>query len=227
MTKAEIVEDIANKTGLTKKDVAMAMDQFLESISKALADGKHYEIRGFGTFKVKARKARMARNPRTGEAVPVPDRKVPVRKFKIQFARMGEPAYNRHVLEVLEELPGRFDAPGLWPTVSTIAPRGSESFFDGLLDIKEELYRERFQMQFSIHTTDVRLRDWLIPVPKWDLARIAGTSARAIKLKIEDKIPKTADGKEIFLGRTIHANLTGRPDIVVKQNLHQKTAPAN
>jgi N-methylhydantoinase A/oxoprolinase/acetone carboxylase beta subunit len=59
------------------------------------------------------------------------------------------------------------------------------------------------------------------------LARIAGTSSREIKLKIEDKIPKTADGKQIFLGRTIHANLTGRPDIVVKQNLHHKTAPAN
>jgi nucleoid DNA-binding protein len=81
MTKAEIVEDIANKTGLTKKDVATAMDQFLEAISKALVDGKHYEIRGFGTFKVKNRKARMARNPRTGDAVPVPDRKVPV--FKV------------------------------------------------------------------------------------------------------------------------------------------------
>ena len=81
MTKAEIVEDIANKTGLTKKDVATAMDQFLESISKALVAGQHFEIRGFGTFKVKHRKARMARNPRTGEAVPVPDRKVPV--FKI------------------------------------------------------------------------------------------------------------------------------------------------
>jgi nucleoid DNA-binding protein len=81
MTKAEIVEDIANKTGLTKKDVATAMDQFLESISKALVEGKHYEIRGFGTFKVKHRKARMARNPRTGKAVPVPDRKVPV--FKV------------------------------------------------------------------------------------------------------------------------------------------------
>src|SRR5678816_3466961 len=72
MTKAEIVEDIASKTGLTKKDVATAMDMFLESISKALADGKHYEIRGFGTFKVKKRKSRMARNPRTGDAVPVP-----------------------------------------------------------------------------------------------------------------------------------------------------------
>jgi nucleoid DNA-binding protein len=81
MTKAEIVEDIASKTGLTKKDVATAMDMFLESISKALSEGKHYEIRGFGTFKVKQRKSRMARNPRTGDAVPVPDRKVPV--FKV------------------------------------------------------------------------------------------------------------------------------------------------
>ncbi len=81
MTKAEIVEDIAAKTGLTKKDVATAMDQFLEAISRALVEGKHYEIRGFGTFKVKHRKARMARNPRTGEAVPVPDRRVPV--FKV------------------------------------------------------------------------------------------------------------------------------------------------
>lgn len=81
MTKAEIVEDIANKTGLTKKEVAEAVDQFLESISHALSDGKHYEIRGFGTFKVKGRKSRIARNPRTGEAVPVPERKVPV--FKV------------------------------------------------------------------------------------------------------------------------------------------------
>lgn len=88
MTKAEIVEDIATKTGLTKKDVAQAMDQFLESISKALADGQHYEIRGFGTFKVKARKARMARNPRTGEPVPVPDRKVPIFKVSKELKDM-------------------------------------------------------------------------------------------------------------------------------------------
>ena len=60
-----------------------------------------------------------------------------------------------------------------------------------------------------------------------NLARIAGTSAQEIKLKIEDKIPKTADGKQIFLSRTIHADLTGRPDIVVKQNLHRKAVLAN
>jgi hypothetical protein len=60
-----------------------------------------------------------------------------------------------------------------------------------------------------------------------DLARAAGTSAQAVTFKIEDKIPKTADGKQIFLGRTINANLTGRPDIVVKENVYAKTATAN
>ena len=81
MTKAEIVEDIAAKTGLTKKEIAEAVDQFLKTVTEVLAEGKHLEIRGFGTFKVKQRKARIARNPRTGEPAPVPERKVPV--FKV------------------------------------------------------------------------------------------------------------------------------------------------
>ena len=81
MTKQDIVEDIALRTGLTKKEVAEAVELFLKSVGTALAEGKHLEIRGFGTFKVKQRKARMARNPRTGEAVPVPERRVPV--FKV------------------------------------------------------------------------------------------------------------------------------------------------
>ena len=102
-----------------------------------------------------------------------PDRKVPVGKFKIQFARMGEPAFNQHVLDVLQELPELYDAPGLLPTISTIAPRGSEKFFERLLDIKRRTYRERFQLQFSIHTTDARLRDWMIPAKKWSLGEIA------------------------------------------------------
>ena len=62
-------------------DVADTVDQFLEAVSRALAAGKHIEIRGFGTFKVKDRKSRLARNPRTGESVPVPPRRVPV--FKV------------------------------------------------------------------------------------------------------------------------------------------------
>ncbi len=81
MTKADLVDEIAAVTGLTKKDVAETVDEFLNGVSKALIAGKHIEIRGFGTFKVKDRKPRIARNPRTGEQVPVPQRRVPV--FKV------------------------------------------------------------------------------------------------------------------------------------------------
>jgi 23S rRNA (adenine2503-C2)-methyltransferase len=102
-----------------------------------------------------------------------PTMEVPVEKFKIQFARMGEPAYNMDVLDVLAALPSRYRGGGVMPSVSTIAPCGTDRFFRGLLAVKKELYGRRFQLQFSIHTTDTRLRDWLMPVRKWDFERIA------------------------------------------------------
>ncbi len=103
-----------------------------------------------------------------------PDGRVPAGKFKIQFARMGEPALNMAVLNVLEQLPLRYDAPGLMPSISTIAPHGVDAFFEGLLDVKNRLYsNRRFQFQYSIHTTDVVLRDKLIPVRKWSFAQMA------------------------------------------------------
>lgn len=116
-----------------------------------------------------------------------PDRKVQVEKFKIQFARMGDPAFNQGVLEVLEELPERYDAPGLLPTISTIAPKGTEKFFDKLVEIKDMNYKERFQLQFSIHTTDTVMRDWLIPVEKWSFEKIANYG-KAFYRKGERKI---------------------------------------
>jgi len=88
MTKADLVEMCATKTGLTRTDVAVTVDALLEAIKKSLEGGKNIEIRGFGTFKVKLRKARKARNPRTGEEVPVPDRKVPVFKPSNEFKNM-------------------------------------------------------------------------------------------------------------------------------------------
>jgi 23S rRNA (adenine2503-C2)-methyltransferase len=102
-----------------------------------------------------------------------PDREVPVEKLKIQFARMGEPALNMNVIDVLQEFPDRYNAPGFMPSVSTIAPAGTDKFFDRLLQVKKELYRENFQLQFSIHTTDQQLRDRIIPVKKWDFSAIA------------------------------------------------------
>ena len=102
-----------------------------------------------------------------------PDGKIPVKKFKIQFARMGEPAFNSAVLDVLEELPSRYDAPGLLPSLSTVAPIGCKTFFRRLLEIKKEFYPYRFQLQFSIHTTDEDKRNWLIPIRKWSFGEIA------------------------------------------------------
>jgi integration host factor beta subunit len=82
MTKADLVEQVAEAIGpgITKKDCALVVDGFLNAVKRALAEGENIEIRGFGTFKVRRRKTRMARNPRTGDAVKVPARVVPVFK---------------------------------------------------------------------------------------------------------------------------------------------------
>jgi 23S rRNA (adenine2503-C2)-methyltransferase len=103
-----------------------------------------------------------------------PDGRVPVRQFKIQFARMGEPALNPAVLNVLREMPSRYDAPGFIPSISTVAPAGIERFMEQLLQIKREQYSGgMFQFQFSIHTTDLSLRDKVIPVKKWSFEQMA------------------------------------------------------
>ena len=80
MTKADLVERVADVVGprVTKKDCGLVVDAFLDAVKDAMARGDHIEIRGFGTFKVRHRNARTARNPRTGEPVEVPQRVAPV-----------------------------------------------------------------------------------------------------------------------------------------------------
>ncbi|MFC1500147.1 HU family DNA-binding protein [Candidatus Zixiibacteriota bacterium] len=80
MTKADIVEQIAGRTGLTKTDTSLVVEGVLESLKEALITGKTVEIRGFGTFKIKKRASRRARNPRTGEPVTIPEKFVPTFK---------------------------------------------------------------------------------------------------------------------------------------------------
>jgi 23S rRNA (adenine2503-C2)-methyltransferase len=101
------------------------------------------------------------------------DKQVAVEKLKIQFARTGEPSFNENVLEVLRLLPELYDAPGLMISFSTIAPRGTEKFLGKLLRIKNENYVGKFQFQFSLHTTNEALRDWLIPMNKWSFKQMA------------------------------------------------------
>jgi 23S rRNA (adenine2503-C2)-methyltransferase len=108
-----------------------------------------------------------------------PDRKVPCSKFKIQFARMGEPSLNPAVLEVLRLLPSVYDASGLMISLSTVAPGRAGGFFDELIRIKENLYRAgRFQLQYSIHTTDQEKRRELIPVRTWTFEQMAAFGER-------------------------------------------------
>ena len=82
MTKADLVEQVAEAIGpgVTKKDCALVVDGLLNAIKAAMAEHENIEIRGFGTFKVRERKSRVARNPRTGDRVEVPARVVPVFK---------------------------------------------------------------------------------------------------------------------------------------------------
>ncbi len=153
-----------------------------------------------------------------------PDRKIPVSKLKIQFARMGEPAFNPAVLDVLEILPERYQAPGLLPTLSTIAPLGSESFFQRLKTIKNDLYAGRFQLQFSIHSTDEVQRDWLIPARKWTLERIAAYGeeffksgdrkitlnfAQSDKLSVDSDVMLKYFSPEVFFIKITPINPTG------------------
>ena len=74
MTKADLVEQVADVIGprVTRKDCGLAVDAFLDAVKDTLARGDHIEIRRFGTFKVRHRKARTGRNPKTGERVEVP-----------------------------------------------------------------------------------------------------------------------------------------------------------
>ena len=88
MTKADIVELVAEKTGFTGKDVKMVMELFLEEVKNCLVEGNHLEIRGFGTFKVKNHKARKARNPKTGKEVMVPAMKKAVFKVSRELNKM-------------------------------------------------------------------------------------------------------------------------------------------
>ena len=76
MTKRELVIRVANKLGITQSDVAKIIEGAFETICHRLAEGHRWELRDFGVFEVKTRASRIGRNPRTGDQVPVPERRV-------------------------------------------------------------------------------------------------------------------------------------------------------
>ena len=84
MTKSELILKITNKNSfLYQKDVYKIIDTLFNSVTKALKDGDRVELRGFGTFTTKLRNARIGRNPKTGDPVAIPQKKIP-------FFKMGK-----------------------------------------------------------------------------------------------------------------------------------------
>ena len=77
MNKTQLIDVVANKTGLKKKDADAAVAAVLEAIEDALKSGEKVQLIGFGTFEVRARSEKTARNPRTGETMKIAASKYP------------------------------------------------------------------------------------------------------------------------------------------------------
>lgn len=88
MTKAELVDNVADKANLTKKQTEVIVNILFNSITEALSDGDKVELRGFGSFRIRARNPREGRNPKTGGTVHIPAKKVPFFKAGKELREM-------------------------------------------------------------------------------------------------------------------------------------------
>ena len=80
MNKTELIAAVAAKTGLTKKDAEKAVNATIDAITEGMVNGDKVNVSGFGIFEVKAREARVGRNPRTKETIQIPATKLPAFK---------------------------------------------------------------------------------------------------------------------------------------------------
>ena len=80
MNKVELIAQIAEKSGLSKKDAEKALAATVDAITEAVSNGDKVQLVGFGSFEVKQREARVGRNPKTKEAIEIPAARVPVFK---------------------------------------------------------------------------------------------------------------------------------------------------
>ncbi len=86
-TKHDLIASVSKFTGLTQADTKIVVEEFLETIGRCLEEEATIEIRGFGTFYTKERKPRPARNPKTGEVVPLKRRLAPLFKYSSELKK--------------------------------------------------------------------------------------------------------------------------------------------
>lgn len=80
MNKTDLINNIAAKSGLTKKDVETVLNGFLGEVTSALSSGEKVQLIGFGTFETRSRSGRVGRNPQTGKTINIPATKIPAFK---------------------------------------------------------------------------------------------------------------------------------------------------
>ena len=88
MTKADLVERVSDRIRLTKKQTEVIVNTLFTNITDALTRGDKVELRGFGSFRVRRRNSREGRNPKTGQAVHIPSKKVPFFKAGKELREM-------------------------------------------------------------------------------------------------------------------------------------------
>lgn len=88
MTKADLVDSVSDKIQLTKKQTEVIVNTLFSSITDALTQGDKVELRGFGSFRVRQRNSREGRNPKTGQSVHIPAKKVPFFKAGKELREM-------------------------------------------------------------------------------------------------------------------------------------------
>src|SRR2546423_13931228 len=100
MTKAELVDEVARVVQLTKKQAETIVNIVFDSIVDSLRSGQKIELRGFGSFRLRSRKSRTGRNPKTGEKVEVPSKKIPYFKPGKELKELINKAMGVEVVDV-------------------------------------------------------------------------------------------------------------------------------
>lgn len=179
-----------------KKWVAMVSTQFGCCVGCAMCDAGERRFRGNVPAEDLLEQVRriLGAHPETDPRS--------VAMFKLHFARMGEPTFNPGVLEAIETLAKGGALPGLVPSISTVGPDcpPSADFLEELRRLKDRHFKGgRFQLQFSVHTTDPVQRRALIPIRTWGLERVGSFARRWVK----------AGDRKVTL------NFVSSPDLVV------------
>jgi 23S rRNA (adenine2503-C2)-methyltransferase len=192
----EFVESLSTSSGIDKKWVLIVSSLFGCPVNCKFCDAGYFYNGKLDTDEILAQIDYMIKKQ-------FPNGKIPTKKLKVQFARIGEPAFNDNVLDAIIKIKKNYDAPGYMPCVSTIAPANRDEWFEGIAEINRKIFKGWFQLQFSIHSTNEDYRDYLIPFKKWGLKKIADygeefyAGGRKITLNFALKNEKQIDAEKM------------------------------